>query len=87
MNFHHYSHHALSIDDELLCRNDFFMKVLSIILNLSYHSNECDSCSCNMLFMIILDVYFSDLLLLLQKICLVYYKTLTCSCTCSEYNS
>ena len=86
MNFHHYSHHALLIDDELLCKNDSFMKVLNIIQNLSYYSNECNSYSCNMLFMTTLNAYLSDLFLLLQKICLAYHKTLTCSCTCSEYN-
>jgi len=86
MNSRHYSHHALSIDDELLCRNDSFMRILNIIQNLSYHSDECDSCSCNTLFMTMLDVYLSDLFLLLQKICLTYHKALTCSCTCSEYN-
>jgi len=87
MNFYHYLHHALLIDDELLCKNDSFAKVLSIISNLSYCSNEYDSCSHNMLFMITLDACLSDLLLLLQKICLAYHKALTCSCTCSEYNS
>ncbi len=87
MNFHHYSHHALSIDDELLHRNNSFIKVLSIIQNLSYCSDECNNCSCNMLFMIMLDAYLSDLFLLLQKIYFAYYKILTCFCTCSEYNS
>ncbi len=77
----------LLIDDELLRRNDSFAKVLNIIQNLSYHSNECDSCSCNMLFMITLDACLSDFLSSLQKICLACHKTLTCSCTCFEYNS
>ena len=86
MNFHHYSHHKLLIDDELLRRNDSFVRVSSIIQNLSYCSDKCNSCLCNMLFMIMLDVYLFDFLLLLQKICLVYHKALTCSCTCSEYN-
>ena len=87
MNFHYYSHHALSTDDELLRKNDSFMKVLSIIQNLSCHSDECNSCSHNMLFMTTLDVYLSDFLSLLQKICFTYHKTLTYSYTYSEYNS
>ena len=87
MNFHHYSHHVLSIDDELLHKNNFFARVLNIIQNLSYHSDECNSCSYNMLFTIILNACLSDLFLLLQKICLIYHKTLTCFCTYSEYNS
>ncbi len=87
MSFHHYSQHVLLIDDELLRRNNSFVRVSSIIQNLSYHSNECNSCLCNMLFMTMLDVYLSDFLLLLRKICLAYHKTLTYFCTCSEYNS
>jgi len=87
MNFHHYSHRALLIDDELLRRNDSFVRVLSIISNLSYRSGECDSCSRNTLFTTMLDACLSDLLSLLRKICLACHKTLTCSCTCSEYNS
>jgi len=87
MNFCHYSHHALSMNTELLRRNDSFVRVLNIISNLSYRSDECDSCSCNMLFMTTLDACLSDLLSLLRKICLAYHKTLTCSCTYSEYNS
>ncbi len=87
MNFHHYSHYALSIDDELLHRNDSFMKVLNITQNLSYCSDECDSCFCNMLFTTMLNVYLFNLFSLLQKICLAYHKTLTLTCTCSEYNS
>jgi len=78
---------VLLIDDELLRRNDSFVRVLSIIQNLSYHSDECNSCSHNMLFMTMLDACLSDLLLLLRKICFAYHKTLTCFCTCSEYNS
>ncbi len=77
----------LLIDDELLRRNDSFARILSIIQNLSYRSGECDSCLHNMLFMTTLDACLSDLLSLLRKICLAYHKTLTCSCTCSEYNS
>jgi len=86
MNFHHFSHCELLIDDELLCKNDSFMRVLSIIQNLSYCSDECNSCLRNMLFMTMLDACLSDSLSLLRKICLTYHKTLTCSCTCSEYN-
>ncbi len=88
MNFHHFSHHALSTENELLHKNDSFMRVLNIIQNLSYHSDECNSCLCNMLFMTTLDACLSDLFSLLQKICLIYHKTLTCSCscTCFEYN-
>ncbi len=62
------------------------MRILNIIQNLSYRSDECDSCSRNTLFMTMLDACLSDFLSLLRKICLVYHKTLTCSCTCSEYN-
>jgi len=86
MNFCHYSHHVLLIDDELLRRNDSFVRVSSIIQNLSYCSDECDSCFYNMLFTTTLDTCLSDFLSLLQKICLAYHKTLTCSCTYSEYN-
>ena len=86
MNSHHYSHHALSTDDELLCRNNSFMKVLNIIQNLSYCSDEYDNCFHNMLFMTTLDACLSDLFSLLQKICLIYHKILTCFCTCFEYN-
>ncbi len=86
MNFHHFSHHALLTDDELLCRNDSFIRVSSIIQNLSYHSDECDNYLRNMLFMTMLDACLSDLFSLLRKICLVYHKALTCSCTCFEYN-
>ncbi len=75
MNFHHYFHYELSINDELLCRNEFFAMISSIIQNLSYHSDEYDNCLHNMLFMIMLDAYLSDLLLLLQKIYLIYHKT------------
>jgi len=71
----------------LLRRNDSFARTSSIIQNLSYHSDEYDSCSYNMLFTTMLDAYLSDLFSLLQKICLAYYKTLTYSYTCSEYNS
>jgi len=78
---------VLLIDDELLHRNDSFVRVLNIIQNLSYRSDECDSCSHNTLFTTMLDACLSDLLSLLQKICLAYHKTLTCFCTCSEYNS
>ncbi len=87
MNFHHYSYHALLIDDELLRRNDSSARVSNIFQNLSYCSDECNNCSHNMLFMIMLNACLSDFLLLLRKICLAYYKTLTCSCTYSEYNS
>ncbi len=86
MNFHHFSHHALSTDDELLRRNNSFAMILNIIQNLSYCSDECNNCLHNMLFTTMLDVYLSDLLSLLRKICLVYHKALTCSCTCFEYN-
>jgi len=86
MSFHHYSHHALLTDDELLHRNDSFIRILNIIQNLSYHSDECNSYLHNMLFIIMLDACLSDLLLLLQKIYFTYHKTLTCSCTCSKYN-
>ncbi len=65
MSFHHFSHHALLTDDELLHRNDSFMKVLNIIQNLSYCSDECNSCFHNMLFMTMLDAYLSDFLSLL----------------------
>jgi len=78
---------VLLIDDELLRRNDSFARVSSIIQNLSYRSDECDSCSHNMLFTTTLDACLSDLLSSLRKICLACHKTLTCSCTCSEYNS
>ncbi len=87
MNSRHYSCRALSIDDELLRRNDSFVRILSIIQNLSYRSDECNSCSHNMLFTTMLDACLSDLLSLLRKICLAYHKTLICFCTCSEYNS
>ncbi len=77
----------LLIDDELLRRNDSFARVSSIIQNLSYRSDECNSCSRNMLFMTTFDACLSDFLSLLRKICLAYHKTLTCSCTYSEYSS
>jgi len=86
MNSRHFSHHALLIDDELLRRNDSFVRISSIIQNLSYHSDEYDSCLRNMLFTTMFDACLSDLFSLLRKICLAYHKTLTCSCTCSEYN-
>jgi len=86
MNFHHFSHHALLTDDELLHKNNSFMKVSSIIQNLSYHSDECDNYLYNMMFTTTLDACLSDLLSLLRKICLVYHKALTCFCTCSKYN-
>ena len=76
----------LLTDDELLHRNDFFVKISSIIQNLSYYSDECNSCLHNMLFMTMLNVYLFDIFSLLQKICLVYHKALTYSCTCFEYN-
>ncbi len=65
MSFHHFSNHALLTDDELLCRNDSFMRILNIIQNLSYYSDECNSYLHNMLFMTTFDACFSDLFLLL----------------------
>ena len=65
MSFHHFSHHALLTDDELLHRNDSFMRVLNIIQNLSYCSDKCNSCFYNMLFMKMLNAYLFDFLSLL----------------------